>query len=166
MSFDPVITPFVITGVTCAARAVVSQTYQATRASGEWCCTGKKDRPEPEEDAPAPLPAPPAPLSLPPLPAPAAPLALPPPPSPEEPIIDAKVDGREREPALLPPPPIFAVNEPDGQGTLSLALYEYNTVNQAHTKDEKDTTQFEGEDYGADKPVKPYTGDGHWYEEF
>ena len=33
-------------------------------------------------------------------------------------------------------------------------------------KDEKDTTQFEGEDYGQDKPVKAYTGDGHWYEDF
>ena len=33
-------------------------------------------------------------------------------------------------------------------------------------KDEKDTTQFEGEDYGADKPVKTYAGDGHWYEDF
>ena len=33
-------------------------------------------------------------------------------------------------------------------------------------KDQKDATQFEGEDYGQDRVVKPYTGDGAWYEDF
>ena len=54
MSFDPVTTPLLVTGVACAARVAVSQTYQATRASRKWCCMGKKDRPEPEEDVSAP----------------------------------------------------------------------------------------------------------------